>query len=102
MFLYPDESALAWANNAKFRPVAGPPFPGYVVKKLILDLFDPLTILDSLDPIIGQGTNPRSMSGLDPLNDKTIYTFEDFVIPKGGEYFFSPSITALAETIGKA
>ena len=60
-----------------------------------------ITILDSLDPIIGQGPN-RSMSGLDPLDDTLIYTFEDFVIPKGGEYFFSPSITALAEYIGKA
>ena len=42
------------------------------------------------------------MSGLDPRNDETIYTFEDFVIPKGGEYFFSPSLTALEKTIGKA
>jgi len=42
------------------------------------------------------------MSGLDPLNDKRIYTLEDFVIPKGGEYFFSPSLEALKKTIGKA
>jgi len=72
-----------WANNVKFRPVRVAPFPG-------------------LDPLIGQGTNPRTVSGLDPLNDKVIHTLEDFVIPKGGEYFFSPSLTALEKTIGKA
>ncbi|EIN07233.1 Dyp-type peroxidase [Punctularia strigosozonata HHB-11173 SS5] len=54
-----------------------------------------------LDPIIGQnGNNSRNMFGSDPLNPGTDLTLPfDFVVPKGGEYFFAPSISALKETL---
>ena len=41
------------------------------------------------------------MSGYDPLNEKDPLALKDFVIPKGGEYFFSPSLEALEKHIGK-
>jgi len=71
----------SWANNGSFRPGHGD--------------------LPGLDPIIGQGT--RIMSGLDPLkpNEKS-EVIEDFVIPRGGEYFFSPSLSSLEKHIGEA
>jgi hypothetical protein len=42
------------------------------------------------------------MTGLDPTDVNVPYRLEDFVIPKGGEYFFSPSLESLEKTIGKA
>jgi len=42
------------------------------------------------------------MSGLDPNNPQVEKTFPDFIIPRGGEYFFSPSLKALKETLAKA
>ncbi|KAI2626232.1 Dyp-type peroxidase [Xylaria nigripes] len=48
-----------------------------------------------IDPIIGVG-NPRSMVGSDPDIASQVLNFtERWVIPRGGEYFFSPSIAAL-------
>jgi hypothetical protein len=41
------------------------------------------------------------MSGLDPNDAQKEMSFPDFVIPRGGEYFFSPSIKALKETFVK-
>lgn len=70
----------AWANNPKF-PLGQtqPEEPG-------------------LDPLIGQGV--RSMSGTDPNNEeKVINGMPDFIIPRGGEYFFSPSLKGLRETL---
>ena len=58
-----------------------------------------MTILDSLDPIIGQGD--RTMIGLDPLDPLASFTLGNFVTPKGGEYFFSPGIRGLKNTIAK-
>ena len=49
-----------------------------------------------LDPVIGQGT--RVTYGLNAQNVSEAYTVQQFVISNGGEYFFSPSITALVET----
>ncbi|KAF8223380.1 Dyp-type peroxidase [Tricholoma matsutake] len=76
-------SPTCWANNAKFQPFqTTPQVPG-------------------LDPIIGQGN--REMSGIDPDNPATVLSnIPVFVTPRGGEYFFSPSLKALEETIGNA
>ena len=41
------------------------------------------------------GSNP------DSLETSLDLGFQNWVIPKGGEYFFSPSIAALRGTIGK-
>ncbi|KAG6816227.1 hypothetical protein H0H87_007598 [Tephrocybe sp. NHM501043] len=67
----------SWANNASFPPGAAPAVPG-------------------LDPIIGQGL--RTFSGTDPNTPSTNLTAPEFVIPRGGEYFFSPSLKGLKET----
>jgi len=56
--------------------------------------------LDSLDPLIGQGI--RTTAGLDPNNDSGDLSFIPFIIPKGGEYFFSPGLNGLKTTIAKA
>jgi len=69
----------SWANNGKFPPFAKQPSqPG-------------------LDPLIGQGT--RAMSGLDPLVGQTVMAMPTFIVPRGGEYFFSPSLKGLKEAI---
>ena len=53
------------------------------------------------DPIIGaNGGQSRFVSGLDPTNssrDVTLVT--DFVQSRGGEYFFSPSISAISTVL---
>ncbi|TFK20175.1 Dyp-type peroxidase [Coprinopsis marcescibilis] len=72
----------SWANNANFPfGEQQPEVPG-------------------LDPLIGRGT-PRKMSGLDPNDATRELTFPDFIIPRGGEYFFTPSIKALKETLSE-
>jgi hypothetical protein len=70
---------------------------------------------------MGSPTNPRSPSGFDMLVGQnghpgqgrkrhcvvfgkdlaagTVSTFADYVVPTGGGYFFSPSITAMRETL---
>ena len=71
-----------WANNTGFPPKA-PVTPGF-------------------DPIIGQaGSNitSRSLVGTDPNNQSASLSLAtEWVVPKGGEYFFSPSIPALKST----
>jgi hypothetical protein len=53
-----------------------------------------------LDMVIGQdGTGVRSASGFDPTNFDKVFTQDQTVISNGGEYFFSPSISALTNTI---
>ncbi|KAK0211981.1 Dyp peroxidase [Armillaria fumosa] len=71
-----------WINNANFlRPGTG------------------------VDPVVGSaGSNPssrnRTITGLDPEDPGRAMTLQnDFVVPRGGEYFFSPSISALLNTI---
>ncbi|KAL0066357.1 dye-decolorizing heme-containing peroxidase [Marasmius tenuissimus] len=61
-----------------------------------------------VDPIIGStnsgppGDAQRTITGLDPLNfQKPIVINEDFVVSRGGEYFFSPSISALVSPLSQ-
>jgi hypothetical protein len=42
------------------------------------------------------------MIGLDPTDPLKSISMGAFVIPKGGEYFFSPSISGLKSTIAEA
>jgi hypothetical protein len=75
---------IGWANNIKFPfRKDGVPEPGF-------------------DAIIGQITTdlpPRVLSGTDPKNQAPFLTLnEQWVVTRGGEYFFSPSISALRET----
>ncbi|KAF8884655.1 hypothetical protein BD779DRAFT_1612092 [Infundibulicybe gibba] len=72
----------SWANNKTFPfGEETPQEPGF-------------------DAIIGQGPD-RKLSGVDP-NDpaKELALKEDWVVPRGGEYFFSPSKKALRDTFG--
>lgn len=52
-----------------------------------------------LDPIIGQGPQPKPWLGAAPVSkreaDKPSFSFADFVQMQGGEYFFAPSIPAI-------
>lgn len=76
-----------WSNNIRFpfgKP--GVPTPGF-------------------DAIIGQTTEdlpPRVLSGTDPKNPAPELTLnQQWVVTRGGEYFFSPSIPALRERFAK-
>ncbi|KAI1304801.1 hypothetical protein F5Y03DRAFT_406785 [Xylaria venustula] len=75
----------SWANNRNFPPktTVAPPVPA-----------------PGIDPIIGVG-NPRQMVGTSPdvsgANQELNFAAE-WVIPRGGEYFFAPSILALKNT----
>ncbi|KAJ7917362.1 fungal peroxidase [Mycena leptocephala] len=53
------------------------------------------------DPIIGANNgSSRSVTGLDPTNlNGTTTLVTDFVVSRGGEYFFSPSLSAIANTL---
>ena len=42
------------------------------------------------------------MIGTNPSSQSTSLTLPTWVVPKGGEYFFSPSIPALKETFALA
>ncbi|KAJ7731164.1 fungal peroxidase [Mycena maculata] len=68
----------AWANNPNFRV----PNTGY-------------------DPIIGADEGAqRFVTGLDPTNTSRSFTLAtDFVVSRGGQYFFSPSLSAIANTL---
>ncbi|KZV99447.1 fungal peroxidase [Exidia glandulosa HHB12029] len=68
----------AWANN-----------PNFVFTK-------PSVPEVGFDPVIGQaGGAPRNVTGLDPNapNGKTTF-LKEFVVARGGEYFFSPPVSA--------
>ena len=73
--------SVAWANNTVFPPKK-PQVPGF-------------------DPIIGQDNTgvARSLTGTNPSNQTaSLNLTTNWVVPKGGEYFFSPSVPALKET----
>ncbi|KIJ27204.1 hypothetical protein M422DRAFT_191312, partial [Sphaerobolus stellatus SS14] len=69
-----------WFDNPNFIVGKSDPTPGW-------------------DPILGQilstQTGPRFTSGLDPTDPNRDLTLPDFIISEGGEYFFSPPISAL-------
>jgi Dyp-type peroxidase family len=78
----------SWANNPKFPTVPFPPVTGTT----------PLTV--GFDAIIGQnGNDSRFILGTDPNNLTSSLTLpagkDAWVVPLGGEYFISPSISAL-------
>ncbi|KAJ4475852.1 fungal peroxidase [Lentinula lateritia] len=100
-----------WANNANF-------IFGKAIKRLsgiltvALSLYSHSTTckyiyyaLKGIDPIIGTGglgqaDVPRTPSGLDPSDPTRIITInQDFVVSRGGEYFFSPSLSAIQNTL---
>ncbi|KAI0648827.1 peroxidase TAP [Trametes meyenii] len=78
----------SWADNPGF-PIQKPFNPGF-------------------DAIIGQPTDgatipSRTIAGTDPNNQTgTLPLPAEWVVPKGGEYFFSPSIPALRNTFALA
>jgi len=72
----------SWANNPAFPPFTGQSFAS------------------GLDPLIGQGT--RSTAGLDPNQPSGDTTLGVFIVPRGGEYFFSPSVNGLKTEIAAA
>ncbi|KAL1877526.1 dye-decolorizing heme-containing peroxidase [Diaporthe australafricana] len=81
----------SWANNVTFPPGA------------------PANQVPGFDPLIGQVDNTihnegdRSMTGGNPQNVAATLDlgFQVWVVPKGGEYFFSPSISVLRDTFAK-
>lgn len=63
------------------------------------DSFPPFkTVTPGIEPIVGQGGG-RVADGLNPANPAETYAVPLFVVPKGGEYFLMPSISALSGTI---
>jgi Dyp-type peroxidase family len=74
----------SWANAANFPP--GGAATG---------------INPGLDPLIGQGSE-RKLTGTDPNDPGFELSLPDFIIPRGGEYFFSPSLKGLKETLAAA
>ena len=74
-------SSQGWANNQKF-------------------IFG-TTVEPGFDPIIGQTVSDgaRTVSGSNPKAQANVLSLPtQWVVPKGGEYFFSPSIPALRDT----
>ncbi|KAI1110097.1 hypothetical protein F5Y14DRAFT_430250 [Nemania sp. NC0429] len=76
-----------WSNEKTFPPKTG--------SDVVPPVAEP-----GIDPIIGVG-NPREMVGASPnpaAANQTTNFMAKWVIPRGGEYFFSPSIPALRNT----
>lgn len=79
LLLIPSLQQQTWANNQNFVFAKNVSAPGH-------------------DPIIGQNHGvARFMNGYDPLHtDANLALNKEFVVSRGGEYFFAPSISALA------
>jgi hypothetical protein len=77
----------AWANNTAFAPHKSEP-----------------NVKPGFDPIIGQaGNSARELVGTNPTaQDTQLQLPFDFVVPRGGEYFFIPSISVLREELAEA
>ncbi|KIK63492.1 hypothetical protein GYMLUDRAFT_241962 [Collybiopsis luxurians FD-317 M1] len=78
-----------WANNPSFHTS-------------FLTNLPPSANSVGQDPIIGvaSGGGARSSGGLDPLNTaKATSINQNFVISRGGEYFFTPSLSAIQNTL---
>jgi Dyp-type peroxidase family len=75
----------SWANNPKFPP------------------FQQTPAIPGIDPIIGQvgGGAVRPLSGTNPNDPVADLSPPQFVNPHGGEYFFSPSISTLKDTLAE-
>ena len=77
-----------WANKSTFPPKQG--------------------VIPGFDPIIGQESDgqsfrPRWMVGAYPNDQGKVLDLPiEWVVPKGGEYFFSPSISALRDIFALA
>ena len=86
--MIPTYSFLAWANNTGF------PFG------------KPADQVPGFDPIIGQASGDpgaRVMGGTNPQNaTQNLPLPAEWVVSKGGEYFFAPSISALKSTFASA
>lgn len=78
--------ALEWSNNKDFPPNK--------------TTASGATVTPGLDPIIGQTADglDRTTLGIHPNSQDSDMALPEWVIPKGGEYFFTPSISALRDT----
>jgi len=89
-----------WVNNANFRNSGKPGAPGALIDPATGAALDPPNPATGIDPVIGQ---PAGQSGQrwpveygKRLSDgRGEEDFSGFVIMRGGEYFFAPSITFL-------
>ncbi|KAI0833770.1 peroxidase TAP [Trametes gibbosa] len=75
----------SWANATNFPP-----------KQPVPPSTQP--VLPGFDPLIGQtnADSARSLIGTDPNNQDASLTLPtEWILPRGGEYFFSPSLPAL-------
>lgn len=81
-----DAGDTGWANTTNFPPKDN-------------------NFVSGFDPIIGQAPNegPRTVTGADPKkpNDQLPLPVQ-WVLSRGGEYFFSPSIPALKQNLALA
>ncbi|KAJ7892195.1 fungal peroxidase [Mycena leptocephala] len=85
-----------WANNQGFRQ------PGVGFDPIIgTDSWHEIFELLSWRVIAGaNGGAERPVNGLDPTDPARNFTLStDFVVSRGGEYFFSPSLSAIANTL---
>ena len=75
-----------WANDINF------PFG----KRAVVPGFDPIVGQNGADS--NEKLRAREMTGVNPADtNAAVPLLADWVVPKGGEYFFLPSIAALRD-----